>query len=143
MYTRVLEQAEMPAGPRNAVSSDSDAVKLLMLREIEACGPMTGLDAINHVASTARLLGIAPPSYALLHGLAEGDFLECVAGRPRRYRITDAGSREAEHLAARCWPRLRGEVVHFGRRLAPARPKATPHALFVTEWADESMDLGR
>jgi DNA-binding PadR family transcriptional regulator len=143
MYTRVLDQAEMPALRPNAASSDSDAIKLLVLREVEASGPMTGLDAINRVASTARLLGIAPPSYALLHGLAEGDFLECVAGRPRRYRITDAGSREAEHLAARCWPRLRGEVVHFGRRLAPARPKATPHALFVTEWADESMDLGR
>jgi DNA-binding PadR family transcriptional regulator len=143
MYSTLLEQAEMPAGPPNAVTSDSDAIKLLILREIEASGPMTGLDAINRVASTARLLGIASPGYALLHGLAEGDLLECVAGRPRRYRITDVGSREAEHLAERCWPRLRGEVVHLGRRLAPARPKAKPHALFVTEWADESMDLGR
>jgi hypothetical protein len=143
MYTRVLEQAERPAGLPNALSSDSDAVKLLMLREIEASGPMTGLDAINHVASTARLLGLVPPGYALLHGLAEGNLLECVAGRPRRYRITDAGSREADLLAERCWPRLRGEVVHLGRRLAPASPKARTHDLFVTEWADESMDLGR
>ena len=143
MYTRVLDQAEMPALRPNAASSDSDAIKLLVLREVEASGPMTGLDAINHVASTARLLGITPPGYALLHGLAERDLLECVAGSPRRYRITEAGSREAEHLAERCWPRLRGEVVHLGRRLAPAAPKARTRDLVVTEWADESMDLGR
>ena len=143
MYVKVLEPADVPAGPPNPASSDSDLIVLLALREIEVSGPLTGLDAINCVASTAQLLGISPPSYALLHGLTEAGLLECAPGKPRLYRITDTGSREAEHLAERCWPRLRGEVVRLGTRLAPASPRARSQAWFVSEWVDESMDLSR
>jgi hypothetical protein len=55
----------------------------------------------------------------------------------------DVPAGEAEHLAQRCWPRLRGEVVRLGRRLAPASPRARSQAWFVSEWVDESMDLSR
>ena len=81
---------------------------------------MTGLDAFNHVAPTVRLLGAEPPGYALLHELTDAGFLEPIEEKPRRYRITESGSAEAELLALRSWPRFRKEVSRLGRQLAPA-----------------------
>jgi len=122
-----------------AARTDQDLLRLLALREIEVSGPLAGLDVINHVAATARLLDITPPGYTLLHDLAEARFLEFVEAKPRRYRITEAGSREAERLAEQFWPRLHEEVVSLTRRLAPATPRAVPPTTYESEWFERPM----
>jgi hypothetical protein len=139
MITKTVERPEPMARAARAFIPNSDVLRLLVLREIEAAGPLTGLEAVNAVASTARLLGIAPPGFALLHDLTEGGLLQASAGMPRCYRLTDAGEREAEHLAQRCWPRLHEEMARFSRRLAPASPRGRPAISFVSEWTDEAI----
>jgi hypothetical protein len=143
MYARVLDPADVTPVSTEGAGGDADLIKLLTLREFEAAGPLTGLDAINRVAATARLLGIAAPTYPLVHGLTDEGLLECHSDKPRLYRTTDAGSREAELLAERCWPRLRGEVIRLRERLAPVIPRARPDALFVSRRADAAMPLAR
>ena len=140
MFVKMLEPAPTPAQNSTAWGTDLDLVRLLALREIEASGPQIGLDAINHVASTTRLLGISRPGYALLHDLAEEGFLAALPGVPRRYRITDLGVGEAESLAQRCWPRLCGEVAQLTRRLAPASPRGLTETSFVSEWVEDWTD---
>ena len=142
MYAKMLDTADLTPESTEGAGSDSDLIKLLTLREFEASGPLTGLDAINHVASTARMLGIAPPTYPLVHGLTEAGLLESVAAKPPRYRTTAAGSREAERLAERCWPRLRDEVVRLGARLAPAYPRTRPEIVFFSRRAQALTPLG-
>ncbi|MFI5259208.1 MAG: PadR family transcriptional regulator [Candidatus Limnocylindrales bacterium] len=139
MITKTVEPPEAPTNVPGAFSTNTDVLSLLVLREIEAAGPLTGLEVVNAVASTARLLEIAPPGYALLHDLTEDGFLQALAGTPRRYRVTDAGEREAERLAQRCWPRLYEEVASLKRRLAPASPRVWPVS-FVSEWTDDATD---
>jgi len=142
MYARVLDPADVTSVSTEDMGSDADLIKLLTLREFEAAGPRTGLDAINHVAATARLLGIAPPAYPLVHGLTDEGLLECYSDKPRLYRTTDAGAREAELLAERCWPRLRDEVVRLGARLAPASPRTRPEIVFFSRRAQTAAPLG-
>jgi hypothetical protein len=141
MYAKILDTAALTTERTEGAGSDADLIKLLTLREFEASGPLTGLDAINHVASTARMLGIAPPAYPLVHGLTDEGLLECLGGRPPRYRTTRAGSREAERLAERCWPRLRDEVVRMGARLAPATPGTRPEIVFFSRRAQVMTSL--
>jgi DNA-binding PadR family transcriptional regulator len=116
--------------------SDNGVLTLLILRNIEASGPLTGLEAANAVAPIAHLLGIAPPGYALLHELTEAGLLHSPDGRQRRYSITDNGRREADRLAQECWPQLRDFVAGLKRRLAPASPRFGPEPRFVSEWSD-------
>jgi hypothetical protein len=142
MYARTLDTADLTPESTEDAGSNADLIKLLTLREFEAADPLTGLDAINHVAPTARMLGIAPPAYPLVHGLTEAGLLETVAERPPRYRTTAAGAREAERLAERCWPRLRDEVVRMGARLAPASPRSRPEIVFFSRRAQTMAPLG-
>jgi hypothetical protein len=119
---------------------DDRVLTLLILRHIEAEGPLAGLDAANAVAPLARLLGIAPPGYALLHDLTAAGLLQSPDGRQRRYSITDAGSREADRLARECWPQLHEFVAGLKRRLAPASPRFGPEPRFVSEWSDSPAE---
>jgi hypothetical protein len=132
--------ARTPARSPGAAAQDTDLITVLVLRDIEDFGPQTGLDTLNRVASTARILGIPAAGYPLLHGLADAHLLESVPGTPPSYRITGAGSHEAERLARLCWPRLTDEVERLSRKLAPASPRGVPPTSFATEWADESTD---
>jgi hypothetical protein len=141
MYAKTLDTADPAPRSTEGAGSDADLIKLLTLREFEAAGPLTGLDAINRVAATARLLGIAPPAYPLVHGLTDAGLLECLGDRPPRYRTTMAGSREAERLAENCWPRLRDEVVRLGARLAPASPRSRPEIVFFSRRAQTMSPL--
>ncbi len=125
MNTNVAHATDIPAAWHKAVRTDADLLELLALREIEVSGSLTGLDAINRVASTAGLLGIKSPGYTLLHDLIEKGFLQSDEGRPPLYLITEAGVREAERLAEEFWPRLHGEVASLSRRLATASPRGT------------------
>ena len=134
MNVNAMHVAEDPAVWPKAVRTDADLLKLLALREIEVTGALTGLDAINRVASTARLLGIMPPGYSLLHDLAEIGLLRTDEGRPRRYQVTEAGAREAERLAERFWPRLHGEVVQLSKRLAAASPRTETQISESGDW---------
>ncbi len=124
-------------------ASNLDLTRLLVLREIETSGPLIGIDALNRIASTARLLGITPPGYALLHDLSEAGLLERVAGKPPLYRITQEGSREGERLAEQCWPRLSGETIRLRRRLAPASPRAWSEISMVRGLVHEPSELSR
>jgi DNA-binding PadR family transcriptional regulator len=132
MYAKLLQPARPPAAQTGAATADLDLLRLLALREIEASGPMTGLEALNRIAPTARLLGLGTPGYPLLHDMTDRALLESVAGRPPRYRITEDGSREAERLARLHWPRLQSEVVRLSSRLAPASPWSTRAAFSLT-----------
>lgn len=143
MYAKVLDTAYPTPESTEGAGSDADLIKLLTLREFEASSPLTGLDAINHVALTARMLGIAPPAYPLVHGLSDEGLLECLGDRPPRYRTTSAGSREAERLAEQCWPRLRDEVVRMGARLSPASPRTRPEIVFFSRRAQTTAPLGQ
>jgi DNA-binding PadR family transcriptional regulator len=136
MTTKTLERPAPMTGLPSTFAANADVRALLILGEIEAAGTLTGLDAANAVASTARLLGITPPGYALLHDLAEDGFLEASTGAPRFYRLTSSGHREAERLAQVCWPRLSQELDRLNRRFAPAAPRAWPESSFATEWTD-------
>jgi len=132
MYAKALDPAYPTPRPTNAAGGAADVIRLLTLREFEASGPLSGLEVINRVAATARRLGLTPPGYPLLHGLTDEGLLEAIADRPRLYRATAAGVREAEALARRCWPRLRDEVARFGASLALASPKATDDRIFAS-----------
>jgi DNA-binding PadR family transcriptional regulator len=90
---------------------ERDLVRLVVLRELEDSGPLTGMETLNAVASLACYLDVTRPVYALLHELRDAGLLTASAGRPPRYAITELGRREAERLAWRCWPRLRDVLV--------------------------------
>jgi hypothetical protein len=136
MTLNTVERPAPMAGLPSTFAASADVCALLILSEIEAAGTLTGLDAVNAVASTARLLGITPPGYALLHDLVEDGFLEASTGAPRFYRLTNSGHREAGRLAQPCWPRLSEELDRLNRRFAPASPRAWPASSFVSEWTD-------
>ena len=139
MITKVLERPEPMASLPMTYAPNEDVRRLLILREIEAAGVLTGLDAVNAVAPTARLLGIRSPGYALLHDLTADGFLQYSAGMPRTYRLTDAGTGEAARLAQQCWPRLSAELVRLNMKFAPVSPRPWPGTAFVAEWADEAI----
>jgi DNA-binding PadR family transcriptional regulator len=93
--------------------TDQNLVRLIVLRELEDSGPLTGMETLNAVASFACYLDVARPVYALLHELRDDGLVSASAGRPPRYAITEWGRREAERLASRCWPRLRDVLVYL------------------------------
>jgi DNA-binding PadR family transcriptional regulator len=147
MVSRMLDSADLWArSVRTATDrgGNADLLRLLALREIDSASPLTGLEAINGVASIARLLQIAPPGYALLHDLTDDGFLETSVAMPRRYSVTEAGRRESERLAERCRPRLSSELARFTSRLASALPRGPQDLTFATEWTDgaDSRDSG-
>lgn len=108
MVTKTISQPQASTATPAAFGTNLDVLTLLTLREIEAAGSLSGLEAVNAVASTAGLLGIAPPGYALLHELVDNGVVRSSPGTQRRYQVTEAGKREAECLARRCWPRIPG-----------------------------------
>jgi DNA-binding PadR family transcriptional regulator len=147
MVSRMLDSADLRAASVRTATDrggNPDLLRLLALREIDSASPPTGLEAINGVASIARLLQIAPPGYALLHDLTDDGFLETSVAMPRRYSVTEAGRRESERLAERCRPRLSSELARFTSRLASALPRGPQDLTFATEWTDgaDSRDSG-
>ena len=84
-----------------------ELLQLMALRQLQDAGPLTGSDALNALASLMCSFDLASPGYALLHELRDAGLLSATRERPPRYALTDAGSREAERLAARCWPAIR------------------------------------
>jgi hypothetical protein len=139
MITKTVERPEPMASLPTMFATNEDVRRLLILREIEAAGALTGLEAVNAVASTAHLLGIRSPGYALLHDLTADGLLQYSAGMPRTYRLTFAGAGEAARLAQQCWPRLSAELVRLNMKFAPVSPRPWPATAFVAEWADESI----
>lgn len=119
---------------------DRDLLTLLVLREIEDNGPLTGLETLNRVARASLLLRLAPAGYPTLHGLAEAAMLEIVPGRPPTYRITASGRHEAERLARTSWPRLSTELDGLSESLRPATPRRATAVRFASEWAEEPDD---
>ncbi len=131
MTAGLLEPAR--AHPFARYPAQNDLLALCVLREIEASGPLNGLEAANRLAPLTRLLRAAPPQYRLLHDLVDDGLLAVTPGRPPSYRITDAGRFEAELLAARCWPAISSALSQVGDRLAPERAQIFG---FVTPWVD-------
>ena len=86
-------------------------MRLIVLRELEDAGSLTGLETLDAVASFACYLDVSRPVYALLHEMRDDGLLTASDGRPPRYAISERGRREAERLAWRCWPRLRDVLV--------------------------------
>ena len=125
MYTGTAQQLADAAISGMGGGSRADLLRLLALREIESRGQPTALEAANGIEPVARLVGAGAPGVALLHSLTDEGLLESSGGMPRRYRVTDAGHREAERLAERLWPRLCDAMIGLGDRLAPApmRPR--------------------
>jgi DNA-binding PadR family transcriptional regulator len=140
MMPQMLQHANVPARATGSTGTNADLLELLVLRKIESSGPMTGLEAVNGIASIAGLLRITPPGYPLLHGLTDRGLLETSSGTPRRYSLTDAGGREAELLAERCWPRVRDEVLTLSLQLAPAMPRTRGRMPYVSEWTADHDD---
>jgi hypothetical protein len=124
------------AEPTSIARRRNDVVALLVLRDIETAGPQTGLDTLNHVAPAARLLRLSAPGYPLLHELLDAELLAPLPGSPPRYRITRAGSREAERLAERWWPLILAKLDVLERQLGAASPHRDGRPQFVSEWAD-------
>jgi len=97
--------------PVAARATERDLVRLILLRELEDAGPLTGMQALDAVTSLACYLDVSRPVYALLHEMRDAGLLTTPDGRPPRYAISERGHREAERLAWRCWPRLRDVLV--------------------------------
>jgi DNA-binding PadR family transcriptional regulator len=81
-----------------------ELLRLMTLRELEDAGPATGGEVLDALARRVCSFDLAAPGYALLHDLRDAGYLRATVDRPPRYAITDPGRREAERLAARCWP---------------------------------------
>jgi DNA-binding PadR family transcriptional regulator len=104
-----------------------ELLQLMALRRLQDGGPLTGSDALNALASLMCSFDLASPGYALLHELRDAGLLSATREQPPRYAVTDAGSREAERLAARCWPAIRDVLVSLNvciGCLAPRIPEA-------------------
>ena len=101
-----------------------EILQLLVLREIEDRGPLTGKEALDAIASLACSLDLRPAMLSLVHDLRDAGYLMALASRPPRYGITPAGLREAERLAARCWPAVRDALVELNLCLGCIAPRA-------------------
>ena len=126
-----IDTARTALRPAAATSPDAkDALlRLLLLREIEDAGPLTGAQALDAIAALSCSFDLAAPGYAVIHSLREGGSLDATCERPPRYAITGRGRREAELLAVRCWPGVRDALVHLNvcvGCLAPRDAAALP-----------------
>ena len=115
--------------PRSFPIGDAklELLQLMALRQLQDAGPLTGSDVLNTLASLMCSFDLVSPGYALLHELRDAGLLSATRERPPRYAITEAGSREAERLAARCWPAIRDALVGLNvciGCLAPRVPEA-------------------
>ena len=123
----MLDNGRTEAGIAVAAPSDArdDLLRLILLREIEGRGPVTGAEAMASIAALVCSFDLASPGFAVLHDLRDAGLLDASCARPPRYAVTDAGRREAERLAARCWPGIRAALVELNvcvGCLAPREP---------------------
>jgi DNA-binding PadR family transcriptional regulator len=118
MITRFAPQGFVPppaarASVFPAARGAPDVLRLIVLRQLEDGGPSTGADALRAVAALTCSLDLQTPVLSILHDLRDAGFLEATPGRPPRYAITEDGRREAERLAASCWPGIRDALVEL------------------------------
>ena len=74
--------------------TDQDLVRLIVLRELEDSGPLTGMETLNAVASLACYLDVARPVYALLHELRDDGLVSASAGdRPATRSASGAAAK--------------------------------------------------
>ncbi|MEI8332633.1 MAG: PadR family transcriptional regulator [Chloroflexota bacterium] len=102
-----------PQGPFPSGDPRHDLLRLMVLRQLEDGGPLSGNETINAVASLTCSFELASPGYPLLYELRDAGLVSATGDRPPRYAITDPGRREAERLAARCWPTIRDGLVRL------------------------------
>ncbi|HEX8940570.1 MAG TPA: hypothetical protein VF763_10430 [Candidatus Limnocylindrales bacterium] len=108
---------------RTAGRLERELVSLLVLRELEDAGALTGLDVLDRISPLVRPLRVPPASYPLLHQLQDDGFLAASAEAPPRYEVTAAGRREAERLALDCWPLVNESITRYSSRVARLFPR--------------------
>jgi hypothetical protein len=102
-----------PRGPVPVGDPARDVLRLMLLRQLEDAGPLTGAQAFDAVAELTCSLETGAPGYPLLHELCDVGHVEATLERPPRYSITDLGRMEAERLASRCWPTIRDGLLRL------------------------------
>jgi hypothetical protein len=105
--------ATRPRGPMPAGDPARDLLRLMILRQLDDSGPLTGAAAFDAVAELTCSLETGVPGYPLLHELCDAGFARAVQERPPRYSITALGRTEAERLASRCWPMILDGLVRL------------------------------
>ncbi len=109
--------------PQSVRDERHEILQLLVLREIEDRGPLTGKEALDAIAALSCSLDLQPAALSVVHDLRDAGFLTALASRPPRYGITPAGLREAERLAGHCWPAVRDALIELNVCLGCMAPR--------------------
>ena len=100
-----------------------EILELMLLREAEDHGPLTGRQALDAIAALSCSLTLDPAAYSLIHDLRDAGLLAASTDRPPRYAITPSGRSEAERLATQCWPSIRDLLTRFNVCIACLAPR--------------------